>query len=30
VLLSFEGEAEGVASDRVIAEILKKLPGSKE
>jgi MoxR-like ATPase len=30
VLLSFEGEAEGVAADRVIAEILKKLPGSKE
>jgi MoxR-like ATPase len=30
VLLSFEGEAEGVASDRVIAEILKKLPASKE
>ncbi len=30
VLLSFEGEAEGVASDRVISEILKKLPGSKE
>jgi MoxR-like ATPase len=30
VLLSFEGEAEGVASDRVIAEILKQLPGSKE
>ena len=30
VLLSFEGEAEGVASDRVINEILKKLPGSKE
>jgi MoxR-like ATPase len=29
VLLSFEGEAEGVASDRVIAEILKKLPASK-
>ena len=30
VLLSFEGEAEGVASDQVISEILKKLPGSKE
>jgi len=30
VLLSFEGEAEGVAPDRVISEILKKLPGSKE
>ena len=30
VLLSFEGEAEGVAADRVISEILKKLPGSKE
>jgi len=30
VLLSFEGEAEGVAADRVIDEILKKLPGSKE
>jgi MoxR-like ATPase len=30
VLLSFEGEAEGIAADRVIAEILKKLPGSKE
>jgi len=30
VLLSFEGEAEGVAPDRVIGEILKKLPGSKE
>jgi len=30
VLLSFEGEAEGVAPDRVINEILKKLPGSKE
>ncbi len=30
VLLSFEGEAEGVASDRVIAEILKKLPQTKE
>jgi MoxR-like ATPase len=30
VLLSFEGEAEGVAADRVINEILKKLPGSKE
>jgi len=30
VLLSFEGEAEGVAADRVIGEILKKLPGSKE
>ncbi len=30
VLLSFEGEAEGVASDRVVAEILKKLPASKE
>ncbi|MEO7036568.1 MAG: MoxR family ATPase [Polyangiaceae bacterium] len=30
VLLSFEGEAEGVASDRVIAEILKKLPATKE
>jgi MoxR-like ATPase len=30
VLLSFEGEAEGVAADRVIADILKKLPGSKE
>jgi MoxR-like ATPase len=30
VLLSFEGEAEGVASDQVIAEILKKLPASKE
>ena len=30
VLLSFEGEAEGVAPDRVIAEILQKLPGSKE
>jgi MoxR-like ATPase len=30
VLLSFEGEAEGVGSDRVIAEILKKLAGSKE
>ena len=30
VLLSFEGEAEGVAADRVITEILKKLPGSKE
>jgi MoxR-like ATPase len=30
ILLSFEGEAEGVAPDRVIAEILKKLPGSKE
>ena len=30
VLLSFEGEAEGVGSDRVIAEILKKLPASKE
>ena len=29
VLLSFEGEAEGVAADRVIAEILKKLPASK-
>jgi len=29
-LLSFEGEAEGVAADRVIDEILKKLPGSKE
>ncbi len=30
VLLSFEGEAEGVASDRVIADIIKKLPASKE
>jgi MoxR-like ATPase len=30
ILLSFEGEAEGVAPDRVIADILKKLPGSKE
>ncbi len=30
VLLSFEGEAEGVAADRVISEIIKKLPGSKE
>lgn len=30
VLLSFEGEAEGVAADRVIAEILKKLAPSKE
>jgi MoxR-like ATPase len=30
VLLSFEGEAEGVAPDRVVSEILKKLPGSKE
>jgi len=30
VLLSFEGEAEGVAADRVISEILKKLPSSKE
>jgi MoxR-like ATPase len=30
VLLSFEGEAEGVAADQVISEILKKLPGSKE
>jgi MoxR-like ATPase len=30
VLLSFEGEAEGVAGDRVIGEILKKLPASKE
>jgi len=30
VLLSFEGEAEGVAPDRVIEEIIKKLPGSKE
>jgi MoxR-like ATPase len=30
ILLSFEGEAEGVASDRVIAEIIKKLPASKE
>ena len=30
VLLSFEGEAEGVAADRVISEILKKLPGSKD
>ncbi|HEY4105580.1 MAG TPA: MoxR family ATPase [Polyangiaceae bacterium] len=29
VLLSFEGEAEGVASERVVAEILKKLPASK-
>ncbi len=29
VLLSFEGEAEGVASDRVIDEILKKLPQTK-
>ncbi|HYQ04001.1 MAG TPA: MoxR family ATPase [Polyangiaceae bacterium] len=30
VLLSFEGEAEGIAPDRVIEEIIKKLPGSKE
>jgi MoxR-like ATPase len=30
VLLSFEGEAEGVASDRVISELLQKLPTSKE
>ncbi len=30
VLLSFEGEAEGVASDRVIEEILKKLAPTKE
>jgi MoxR-like ATPase len=30
ILLSFEGEAEGVAPDRVVNEILKKLPGSKE
>jgi len=30
VLLSFEGEAEGIAEDQVIGEILKKLPGSKE
>jgi MoxR-like ATPase len=30
ILLSFEGEAEGVAPDRVVADILKKLPGSKE
>jgi MoxR-like ATPase len=30
ILLSFEGEAEGVASDRVIAEIIKRLPASKE
>jgi MoxR-like ATPase len=30
VLLSFEGEAEGIAPDRVIGEIVKKLPGSKE
>jgi MoxR-like ATPase len=30
VLLSFEGEAEGIAEDQVISEILKKLPGSKE
>jgi MoxR-like ATPase len=30
VLLSFEGEAEGIASERVVAEILKKLPASKE
>ncbi|MEP7051456.1 MAG: MoxR family ATPase [Pseudomonadota bacterium] len=30
VLLSFEGEAEGVVSDRVITEILKKLPQTKE
>jgi len=30
VLLSFEGEAEGVVSDRVITEILTKLPQTKE
>ena len=30
VLLSFEGEAEGIAADQVIREILQKLPGSKE
>jgi MoxR-like ATPase len=30
VLLSFEGEAEGVAPDRVITEILGKLPQTKE
>ena len=30
VLLSFEGEAEGIAADQVITEILKKLPSSKE
>ena len=29
VILNFEGEAEGVAADRVISEILKKLPASK-
>jgi MoxR-like ATPase len=30
VLLSFEGEAEGIASDRVISELLQKLPTSRE
>ena len=30
VLLNFEGEAEGITTDHVISEILKKLPGSKE
>jgi MoxR-like ATPase len=30
VLLSFEGEAEGIASDRVLSELLQKLPTSRE
>jgi MoxR-like ATPase len=29
VLLNFEGEAEGVKTDEVLAEILKNLPESK-
>jgi MoxR-like ATPase len=29
VLLNFEGEAEGVRTDTVITEILKKLPEAK-
>ena len=29
ILRSFEGEAEGVAEDKIIDEILKKLPESK-
>jgi MoxR-like ATPase len=29
ILRSFEGEAEGIAEDRIIDEILKKLPDSK-
>ena len=29
ILRSFEGEAEGVAEDKILEEILKKLPESK-